>query len=198
MFVQSVHPLYRAKGGPGLGLTLVRRLAEVHGGRVDASSEGPGRGTTMRVRLPLSGALLESMRNAERAAVGTAELEPHTILLVEDNDDLRKLLARRLRRAGHRIFEASTGLEGRDLAQQALPDTVLLDVGLPGLDGFALAEELRATPALSAALLIALTGYGSEDVRDHARRAGFDAHLVKPVDLEHLLALVERRTESRL
>lgn len=198
MFVQYEQTLDRARGGLGLGLTLVRRLAEVHGGRVDASSEGPGRGTTMRVRLPLTSASQLSKRSTERVGAVAAELAPRTVLLVEDNEDLRRLLARRLRRAGHRIFEACTGIEGRELAQQTLPDTVLLDVGLPGLDGFALAQELRATPALSTSLLIALTGYGSDDAREHARRAGFDAHLVKPVDLEQLLALVERRTESRL
>jgi PAS domain S-box-containing protein len=198
MFVQYEQTLDRTKGGLGLGLTLVRRLAEVHGGRVDASSEGPGRGTTMRVRLPLSGASLEAKRGTDRVSPVPEGLEPRTVLLVEDNEDLRKLLSRRLRRAGHRILEASTGIEGRDLARRAQPDTVLLDVGLPGLDGFALAEQLRATPEFHATLLIALTGYGSDDVRDRARRSGFDAHLVKPVDFEHLLALVERRTESRL
>lgn len=192
MFVQYERTLDRAQGGLGLGLTLVKRLAELHGGEVRAHSDGPGRGTTFDVLLPASAASTRAhVEGAQPAATPQAERPTSTeVLLVEDNDDLRELLAWKLVRAGHRVRQARTGREGLEQAQAVPPQVVVLDVGLPELDGYGLARALRAVEATRDCRLIALTGYGSEGDREDARRAGIDAHLVKPVDFEQLLSLI--------
>jgi PAS domain S-box-containing protein len=191
MFVQYERTLDRAEGGLGLGLTLVRRLAELHGGSVTAHSAGTGEGTTFEVRLPrMPAARRRSARRPEPERTDSAGTR--RVLLVEDNADLRQLLAFKLRRAGHEVREASTGPEGATAAERELPDTIVLDVGLPGMDGYELARQLRSREETRDCHLIALTGYGSERDRLGAEEAGFDVHLVKPVDFDRFIELVSR------
>jgi len=189
-FVQVDPGLDRAKGGLGLGLTLVRRLVEMHGGRVAASSGGPGRGSTFEVRLPL--------RVVEKKLVpsaGHAPLEergpPRRVLVVEDSIDVRETLAEFLRSLGHEVELAATGPEGAEKLVAVQPDVALVDIGLPGMDGYEVARTVRERPEGRSLFLVALTGYGGAEVEATALRAGFDVHLVKPVETARLLALIE-------
>ncbi|MES1245112.1 MAG: ATP-binding protein [Acidobacteriota bacterium] len=189
LFVQEDRSLARSHGGLGIGLTLVRSLVERHGGRVEAHSEGPGRGSEFVVRLPvLAGAFsAEPVPQAD----GTPALPGSArVLLVEDNVDAADALAELLRLWGHEVEVVHDGAAAVAKAGEVRPDVVLLDIGLPGMDGFQVARGLRALPGLRGALLVALTGYGQEGDRRRSAAAGFDHHLVKPVDLEELRRLV--------
>jgi signal transduction histidine kinase/CheY-like chemotaxis protein len=183
LFVQAGRSLDRAEGGLGLGLTLVRRLVELHGGTVRASSDGPGQGSEFIVRLPI---LYES---AEPAPSPAGVSSPsRRILLVEDNADAREALALLLESWGHRVEQAADGLTGLRDARANPPEVALIDVGLPGMDGYALAREIRAEPRCRGVRLIALTGYSRTRDRQRGHEAGFDSYLVKPVDPAHLRA----------
>jgi PAS domain S-box-containing protein len=197
LFVQGTRALDRAQGGLGIGLTLVRTLVKMHGGSVRAFSEGPGRGCELVVRLPL--ALAEE---ASRSGLGTAERDgknaPLRVLVVEDNADTAAVLAQLLRLVGHQVTIAHDGPGALAAAAAAPPDLVFLDIGVPGMDGYAIAAQLRATGHTRAAL-VALTGYGRDDSLRRSREAGFDHHLVKPADLaqlERIIALVRARGAS--
>ena len=188
LFIQVEQSLERSQGGLGIGLTLVQRLVELHGGSVAASSEGVGKGSEFAVRLPLL---------ADEAAgdAGGAKGEPvppaaRRILVVEDNKDSAESLAMLLRLQGHEVATAHDGTKGLEEAARSLPGVVLLDIGLPGLSGYDVARRLRATSGLEKALLIALTGYGGEADRQRSHEAGFNAHLVKPVDPDELNELL--------
>ena len=184
LFVQGERTLDRADGGLGIGLTLVRRLVELHGGRISAASPGPGQGSTFVVELPqipaptTSGTPVEPTR-----ASGTRR-----ILIVEDNPDSREMLRFLLELAGHEVHEASDGPGGLEALSQLRPDVALVDVGLPGFDGYELAR--RAREAGHTARLVALTGYGLPEDHRRSREAGFDAHLVKPVEPDQLSAVL--------
>jgi two-component system, chemotaxis family, CheB/CheR fusion protein len=188
LFVQSTRTLDRAAGGLGLGLTLVRALVEMHGGSVTASSEGEGRGSEFVVRLPLAAAASIDAPDAapRRATAGRAG----RVVVVEDNPDSREMLRVLLARAGYECDTAATGIEALAVVGSVRPDIVILDLGLPELDGFEVARRLRADPALSGMRLVALTGYGQEADRAAALAAGFDTHLVKPAQGEQLLELL--------
>ncbi len=180
----------RAQGGLGIGLTLVRRLVEMHGGRVEASSEGLGRGSEFVVWLP-------KLREAETHKPSKPQGDSHNahaprlrVLVVDDNVDAAKTLAMLLRLEGHEIRMEHDGLAAVEAAQAYAPDVVLLDIGLPGLDGYEVARRLRAIPALADTVLVALTGYGQEEDRRRSATAGFDHHLVKPIDLQTLASLL--------
>ncbi len=210
LFVQEDRSLARSHGGLGIGLTLVRSLVERHGGTVEARSDGPGKGSELLVRLPTIGDHpLESPPDSPAArpvsandtdiandtdsadiADGDEATGPASILLVEDNVDAAEALAELLRLWGHEVEVAHDGADAVRVAQERRPDVVLLDIGLPGMDGYQVAGALRALPDLHAALIVALTGYGQESDRQRSRQAGFDNHLVKPVDLEELRRLV--------
>jgi signal transduction histidine kinase/DNA-binding response OmpR family regulator len=185
LFVQDEQSPDRARGGLGIGLTLVRRLVERHGGTVTARSAGLGRGSVFTVRLPAMAL------PAQQPGPGTepASKEPRRILLIEDNDDAREMLRFGLEREGHTVLEASAGQEGLELATSAAPDVALIDIGLPGLDGYEVARRIRAAVGRMLTL-VALTGYGTADDRRRAEQAGFDVHLVKPIDLDRLIALI--------
>jgi PAS domain S-box-containing protein len=187
LFVQARRSIDRAEGGLGLGLTLVRRLVELHGGTVTASSEGTGKGSEFEVRLPTSsGAAARAP-----AAPGPAPRPPRRILIVEDNPDAREALALLLESWGHRVEQAADGVTGFELARTTRPDVALVDVGLPGMDGYALARELRGMPDCASIRLIALTGYSRSRDRERGRAAGFDAYLVKPVEPTQLRRALE-------
>ena len=182
LFVQAHRSLDRAEGGLGLGLTLVRRLVELHEGTVVASSAGPGKGSEFTVRFPvLTGLPSDAPRPADALTP-----RPRRILVVEDNPDAREALALLLESWGHHVEQAGDGLTGLEVARARPPDVALVDVGLPGMDGYTLAQELRATPACAAVRLIALTGYSRSSDRERGYEAGFDAYLVKPVDPDQL------------
>jgi signal transduction histidine kinase len=187
LFSQADESLERTRGGLGIGLTLVHNLVEMHGGRVEAHSEGPGRGAEFVVWLPL----LPQVADAEQEVVLPELVKRRRhILLVEDNSDARQTLQELLETWGHRVEVAADGLRGLELAVQRTPEVALVDIGLPGLDGYRVAEELRAKMGRGIRL-VALTGYGGTDDHTRARAAGFDLHLVKPVkpdDLSRLLS----------
>ncbi|MFO0845599.1 MAG: response regulator, partial [Gemmataceae bacterium] len=196
LFTQSDRTLDRAEGGLGVGLTLVRRLTEMHGGAVEARSEGQGRGSEFVVRLPLSGRAVRSPAAApEPPPSPPPSGQRRRVLAVDDNRDSAKTLTRILQVLGHEVRTAHDGEEALSLAEQFSPEIVLLDLGLPGMDGLEVARRLRASGSFGGTVLIALTGYGSPEDRAHSREAGFNAHLVKPVDLEALKTLLAQPLE---
>jgi PAS domain S-box-containing protein len=193
LFTQSDRTLDRSEGGLGIGLTLVRRLTEMHGGTVEAHSEGQGHGSEFVVRLPLAESRPEGPAPAPPppAAAGRRR----RVLAVDDNRDSARTLTRLLQVLGHEVSTAHDGPAALAEADRFHPEIVLLDIGLPGMDGFEVARRLRASPAFADTVLIALTGYGSPEDRAASREAGFNAHLVKPVDLEALKELLARPLE---
>lgn len=190
LFVQSHRTLDRAEGGLGVGLTLVRGLVELHGGSVAAYSDGEGRGSEFSVRLPLSKEPPLNPPLSETKPMHNGKSPPLRIVIVEDNDDSRTMLCELLELSGFECHSACTGPLGLQLISELLPDVALVDVGLPGLDGLEVAQLLRRDPRAADVLLIALTGYGQREDREAAKRAGFDTHLVKPVDFNALLAML--------
>lgn len=188
LFVQGERAIDRSQGGLGIGLTLVRRLAELHGGKVEVESPGPGRGTTFTVRLPAvdPGA-------APPAAERTDAATPLRIALVEDNEDVRTGLRHLLELDGHTVLEASDGQSGlRLVLAEPQLDAAFVDIGLPGMDGLELARAIRQS-GRQGLLLVAMTGYGAERDRARGMDAGFDAYLVKPVDPDALRSLLDSR-----
>ena len=180
LFVQSNRSLDRSKGGLGIGLSMVRRLIEMHGGRVSAASSGPGQGARLEMVLPVIPC--PSEMEEEESEQTTA---PRRILIVDDNADSANSLAMILSLSGHLVEPVYGAEEALERAAAIDPDVILLDIGLPGMDGYEVARLLRSRG--SSARLVALTGYGQpEDVR-RAQEAGFDTHMVKPVDPRHLL-----------
>ncbi len=182
LFSQADESLERTRGGLGIGLTLVRSLVEMHEGQVEAHSEGPSRGSQFVVWLPV---LAEAP--AEQRAVTPLRLvkRRRQILLVEDNTDARQSLQDLLETWGHRVEVAADGPRGLELAVQRPPELALVDLGLPGMDGYRVAETLRATLGRGIRL-VALTGYDNPEHQNRAREAGFDVHLVKPVSPDAL------------
>jgi PAS domain S-box-containing protein len=190
LFTQVDRTLGRAQGGLGIGLTLVKRLVELHGGTVEARSEGLGRGSEFVVRLPV-GLDPEAVAPPGRAApTGPKATIPRRILIVDDNKDGAESLAVLLGIHGHVVRTALDGPSALAAADEFRPEVVLLDIGLPGLDGYAVARELRSRPELHILRLVALTGWGQETDRERSRAAGFDLHLVKPIDPAELLRIV--------
>ncbi|MFC0253730.1 hybrid sensor histidine kinase/response regulator [Massilia consociata] len=191
IFVQGKVSLDRSQGGLGIGLSLVRSLVALHGGTIGAESEGSGRGSTFTLRLPLldSQAPVAAAAPAS-AARGQGARATSTILLIEDNIDARQMLAAQLATSGYRVLEADNGGDGIALARRERPDLAIVDIGLPGMDGYQVAAQLRREPLLAHMRLIALTGYGQEADRKHALAAGFDEHLVKPLKFDELMELL--------
>jgi signal transduction histidine kinase len=187
LFVQGKRGLDRSQGGLGIGLTLVRRIAELHGGRVEARSEGAGKGSEFLLHLPAIDAPAEvaappySARNTAR----------RRIAVVEDNDDVRASLRVLLEMEGHDVVEARDGLQGVDAILRENADIALVDIGLPKLDGYAVARAVRSR-AQRPVLLVAITGYGSQGDAERGAQAGFDAYMVKPVDASILAELIAR------
>ena len=194
MFFQSRSALGRAEGGLGVGLSLVRGLVELHGGSVEARSEGPARGSEFIVRLPLGAALKAS---AEAEAEQTSADAGLKILVVDDNRDAADTCAMLLETSGHHVQTAYTGRQALELARAFRPHAMLLDIGLPDVDGYKLAESVRATPWGRGTVLVAVTGWGQEEDRQRAVAAGFDQHLVKPISAETVEALLQSLARMR-
>ena len=190
LFEQQGRGIDRAQGGLGLGLAIVRNLVGMHGGSVEARSEGPGRGSCFVVTLPLAApdSVLQSPERAMRAP--EAMRSNLRVLLVDDNRDALEMLAAALAMAGFAVATAGDGVAALDVAREFDPDVAILDIGLPLIDGYALASHLGAGAGIRRPRLVALTGYGQAGDRERSRAAGFDAHLVKPVDLGDLFSLL--------
>ena len=186
VFVQASTTLDRSQGGLGIGLALVRRLVELHGGSVSAHSDGAAAGSVFEIRLPridpISVAIVED--------VGLPETGKPSVLLIEDNEDGREMMATMLSACGYLICHAADGLAGVQMALSQLPDVALVDIGLPGIDGYEVARRLRKNDDTRHIKLIALTGYGLAEDQRRVLEAGFDMHLVKPVDINKLLEAI--------
>jgi PAS domain S-box-containing protein len=187
LFVQDQRGLDRPGGGLGIGLTLTKRLVELHGGKVEVSSPGPGLGSVFTVRLP--GLEVPPLQPEPSSTVIRANVR-RRVLIVEDNADARESLRTILELSGHEIYEAGDGPGGVEQALELRPDMALIDIGLPSLDGYEVAKQIRSAPAGREMFLVALTGYGQPRDRQMAREAGFDAHLVKPVDFKRLSEII--------
>ncbi|MFC4931239.1 PAS domain S-box protein [Massilia sp. GCM10023247] len=202
MFNQGRHGMDYAQGGLGIGLNLVRRLTEKHGGSVSAASEGANRGSTFTLRLPLapagpapgaSPALPAAPAQTEAPAPGRCL----RILVADDNQDAADLLAQLLQSQGHAVRTVHDGSAALAAAQAEVPDLALLDIGMPGLTGYEVASALRKLPALRHTVLAAVTGWGAQHDRARAREAGFDHHMTKPVDFQNLDRLLARILDGR-
>jgi CheY-like chemotaxis protein len=185
LFVQGERTLDRAQGGLGIGLTLVRRLVALHGGSVSAYSEGPGCGSVFTVRVPKI-ARPQSAAPACEPERGDSPCK-RRVLIIEDNRDAREMFRIMLELFGHEVLEAEEGLGGLALLKAVRPDIAVIDVGLPGLNGYEIARRFRAeSPDADRVKLVALTGYGTPEARERSRQAGFHHHLIKPVSAETL------------
>jgi CheY-like chemotaxis protein len=188
-FAQADRSMDRSGGGLGLGLALIKGLAELHGGRVQAISAGTGHGAEFVVCLP--GVVRWADADGGRAAGMDRATSPQRILIIEDNADVAESLKLLLELSGNTVVVASSGPEGLEEARSLVPEVILCDIGLPGMNGYEVAKAIRRADDLRSAYLIAMTGYGQEEDRRRALEAGFDYHLTKPADprvLERLLA----------
>jgi CheY-like chemotaxis protein len=192
MFNQADRSLERTAGGLGVGLALSRRLVEMHGGTIEARSEGEGKGSEFVVRIP-------GLLDAEPAGKGAASADGagrarpvQRILIVDDNEDFATSLATVLRKMGNDVRVQTDGIAGLAVANGFRPDWAVLDIGMPGMNGYELARRLRAAPETRHTMLVAVTGYGQPADRAAGSEAGFDHYLVKPVEVEQLLDLMRR------
>ena len=199
LFTQAPMSLERAQGGLGIGLTLVKALVELHGGDVEARSEGLGRGSIFTVRIPVVvGALAPAPLHPAATDVASHKADrPMRVLVVDDNEDAANSMADVLRFMGHHAEVAFSGTQAMHMAEDVEPDLVLLDIGLPEIDGYEVARRLRRSTRRKVRL-VAVTGYGAESDKRQAREAGFDEHVVKPVMPETLSAIIERARQSSL
>ena len=188
VFVQGTSSIDRAQGGLGIGLALVRRLVELHGGSVSALSDGPGNGSTFMIRLPR----IAAQDKATPEKTIEQDSGKPSVLLIEDNDDGREMMAMMLATHGYAVRHAADGVQGVDLAAASVPDVALVDIGLPGIDGYEVARRLRAAQPTQNIRLIALTGYGQAEDHRRVMEAGFDVHLVKPVQMDALIDAIRR------
>jgi NO-binding membrane sensor protein with MHYT domain/CheY-like chemotaxis protein/nitrogen-specific signal transduction histidine kinase len=184
LFFQAQQGPERKRGGLGLGLTLARRIVELHGGTIEVASDGPGTGATFTIRLPAVAPLAESAPIQEQPALARARL----VVVVDDSEDSRVSLQKILEQEGHVVHTAADGQSGLELITQVRPDVALIDIGLPGLDGYGLAEQVRSAGLCT--YMIALTGYGLAEDRKRALSSGFNLHVTKPPQIDRLLALV--------
>ena len=188
LFAQVPRALDRSEGGLGIGLTVVKLLAELHGGSVEISSDGPGMGTEVVVRLPL---IKDSQPSHDRREKEPLSNGSHRrILVIEDNHDVAEMLAAYLEHIGHRVIIAHDGFAGLEAALRHRPQVLICDIGLPGVDGYEIAKRLRQESAFHSCLMIAMTGYGDVADREKTRQAGFTHHLTKPADPTRVADLI--------
>jgi CheY-like chemotaxis protein len=190
LFAQADQSLERPTAGLGVGLTLARALVALHGGAVVARSEGSGKGSEFVVRLPLAARPIATVPESQRQPSGLRSAG-HRVLVVDDNRDFASSLAMLLSELGNEVRVANDGAQGLEAAKAFVPQVAFLDIGMPKLNGYRLAEMMRAESALAHTHLVALTGWGQEKDRRAAQDAGFDRHLVKPVKLEQILDILE-------
>ena len=191
LFTQAENAIGRAQGGMGIGLSLVRNLVELHGGTVTASSDGVGKGSEFVVALPVARAESASAPRAAAASDGRVETMPRRIVVVEDNADIRTLLQLKLRRLGHDVEAVGDGERGIERIENLKPDMALVDIGLPGVDGYEVAQQVRQRLG-NEVFLVALSGFGQPEDKKRALEAGFDEHLTKPADVKDLEQLLSR------
>ncbi len=190
LFVQGDQVPDRSHGGLGIGLTLVRSLVQLHGGSVDASSDGPGQGSEFVIRLPASAR--EGVRESEQQAQSPSgkPYQRRRVLIVDDDRDAAEMLAQALEGAGHEVRQEHDGMGAVVAAAQFQPDVVLLDLGLPGMDGIEVARRLRTYPQLAGVRIVALTGFGQGSDRKRSAAVGIESHLVKPVDVDTVMQAI--------
>jgi signal transduction histidine kinase/DNA-binding response OmpR family regulator len=191
IFVQLDKSLHRTEGGLGIGLTLVERLVGMHQGTVTAHSEGLGKGSEFVVRIPLGGKTSRATPASRSSIEAPAFSRKRRVLVVEDNEDVREMMKDLLEELGHEVELATNGLEGVTKVLEFRPDVALVDVGLPGIDGYEVARRVRASTDGDTLHLVALTGYGGSEARMKAQEAGFDLHLVKPINVSDLPRILE-------
>jgi signal transduction histidine kinase len=190
LFAQGDRTLARSEGGLGIGLTIVKKVAEMHGGSVVARSNGPGQGSEFIVRLPVARKIADAGTNTQhdRLPAGSG----CRILVIDDSVDTARGMVRLLELLGHEAITAHDGHSAIEAARTFRPDFVLLDIGLPGMNGYQVATALRGDEILKDAVIIAVSGYGQDEDRRRSRAAGFDHHLVKPLDIDSLISLIGR------
>ena len=193
LFVQEHRADGRWRAGLGIGLTLVRRFVELHGGTVSASSDGPGKGSEFVIRLPC---VVEASCSKPPSEDSGAAIDVRPILVVDDNRDNAQTMSALLGALGFEVRIAYGGEEALSHVRQRVPEVVLMDIGMPEMDGFEVARRIRSQPGGDDCVLIAMTGWSQEDYRTRARTAGFDHHLVKPVDLDRLTGLLAASSRS--
>jgi signal transduction histidine kinase/CheY-like chemotaxis protein len=201
MFSQVDSPVDRAEGGLGIGLALVKGLIALHGGTVEAASDGPGCGSIFTIRLPRTGVVTERRRPYAAAATSRPSTGPRCkVLVADDNADAAQTLALILKMSGYDVHLAISGREALTVARRERPDAMFLDIGMPDMSGYEVAHSVRGEAWGAHALLVAVTGWGQPNDKERAKAAGFNHHLTKPVDLEHveqLLAAFSKQLESR-
>jgi CheY-like chemotaxis protein len=185
-FVQGEQSLHRAAGGLGLGLAIARNLVEMHGGSIEAQSAGPGQGSRFTVTLPQS----SGQPSTQAVAPARPAELPRRVLIVDDNVDAADAIADLLAMEGCEVRTAASAGQAQEVLQAWVPQAAVLDIGLPGMDGYQLARLLRADARFQAIRLIALTGYGHQTDKQRALEAGFDVHLVKPIAVDRLTAIL--------
>ena len=191
LFVQADHTSTRAQGGLGIGLTLVKNLVEMHNGTVTARSAGLGKGSEFVVRLPLIVQDHQKRTGQDRTEpMEEMQISGRRLLVVDDNKDAAVSLALLLRTQGHDVRVAHNGAVALELITTYRPDTVFLDLGMPGMDGYEVARQVRKIPGLEKTVLAALTGWGQQEDRRRTTEAGFDYHLVKPIDVAEIIKLL--------
>ncbi|HEY7943750.1 MAG TPA: ATP-binding protein [Casimicrobiaceae bacterium] len=193
MFMQADRSIDRARGGLGVGLTVARRLVELHGGSISAGSDGLGKGSTFTVRIPVSAAQATSGPEASLRSGVKNTLASHRILVADDNRDAAESLAALLRMVGHDVRIAYDGVEAVGLADEYHPDTIVLDIGMPKMNGYEVAQKMRAKTWGKDAMIIALSGWGQEDDKRRSHEVGIDHHLVKPLEPASLLELLAKQ-----
>ena len=192
MFAQVNRTLDRAQGGLGIGLALAKRLVEMHGGTVAATSAGTDQGSTFTVRLPAAVLIHDVAASFSPDGFKAARHDQLSVLIVDDNPDAAESLAALFQLLGHETAVANSGPVGLELASRATPDVVFLDLSMPGMSGYEVARRLRPMPGFAATTLVALSGWGSDEDRRKSKEAGFDRHFVKPADYEEIEALLDQ------
>ncbi len=195
MFMQGDVSLERTQAGLGVGLTLVRNLVALHGGTVDVRSDGEGSGSEFTVSLPIDPHAQPGRATSDVAADAPA-VRPLRILVADDNDDGREMLVYLLTAEGHTVAQAPDGQAAVETAATFHPDVVILDIGMPGMNGYTVAQTLRERPEMSSVVLVALSGLGQQEDKARAAEAGFDRHFTKPVDVNALRAFLAATGEA--
>jgi signal transduction histidine kinase/ActR/RegA family two-component response regulator len=193
LFAQADRTLDRSEGGLGIGLTVARKLAEMHGGHLTADSEGLGKGSVFTLRLPISRQAPERNGHTPAATISTSQ-PPKKVLVVDDNRDTALSCARLLKNMGHEVETAFDGMGALEAARSFKPQAILLDIGLPKMNGFEVARTLR-DEGFTNEVIVAVSGYGQPEDRERSRQAGFDDHLVKPVHQDALVAVLQQCAE---